>query len=123
MTTVQDTSLDDIAQAIADLSTMTATAIADLGTELRSEMNSLKTELRSEMTNLTAEQHETNQRLSRLEGKSDALEDDIKELYRMIEELRKDFEDFTIEERARFANLENFARQVSLKTGIPFTQS
>ena len=63
-------------------------------------------------------------KVDKLIGVTMALEADIKELYRMIAELRKDLAKETRhlpEYRARLENLELFARNVSHQTGIKFT--
>src|SRR5262249_3652233 len=56
----------------------------------------------------------------KLSRQLDGHEEDIKHLYLMIDELRKDFRAFTRAERSRFEELEAFALRVAEQSGIPY---
>src|SRR6476646_2364337 len=129
-----ETSLDDIAESIADLSSMMANEIggmkSDIGslrTEmggLKGEMGSLRSEMASEFAAVRSEMAggfaKVNSRLDRLEGSQETQEADIKALYEMVADLQKDVKNLSKDERRRLADLETFAMQVAEQTGVPF---
>ncbi len=123
-----DTTMNDIAESIADLANMMAAdsqgirqEMADGFTSVRQEMADGFSEVNERLVKLEAGQRETNERLVRIEGDGKAHEADIKELYTMIDQIRGSLKTFTKQERYRFAELEAFAMQVAEKTGIPFS--
>ena len=136
----EPTTLNSLADAISRLTVMVQTGFSDLNQKFEDlerrvanlevqiaglqgqvgDLNSRVSNLEVQVTDLATSQRETNQRLEHLEGNSIALEADVKELYFMIDELRKDFHTFTKEEKKRFSHLESFAVKVSRKTGITF---
>jgi hypothetical protein len=102
MSQTNETTLDDIAESITTLGTMIGQRIAEVKASLGSRidgleasMNGINTSLSgrldgvnwrldgldSRMFNQEKAQRETNRRLSRVEGKLEAVENDIRELY------------------------------------------
>jgi len=114
------TTLDDIAESIADLTTMVSSEFSSVRREMASEFANVRQEMKSEFDEVHAEIREANGRLTCIEGVGEAHEADIKELYEMVTELRKDIKKLTREERHRLADLEAFALRVAEQTGIPF---
>ena len=94
--------------------------------ELRSGMNSMGNKLFDEIQTsntrldaLTRSQRQIAEKLEHMDGNLTALDGDVKELYYMLDDLRKDFTSFTAEERQHFTRLDKFAYEVSRQTGIP----
>lgn len=139
----KNTSLDDIAESIADLSTMTADLLAQSEQRLTDMVVSSEQRLTGMITDseqrlvgmitdseqrLTTMITDSEQRLivrmdtgfDKLSRQLEGHEEDIKTLYLMLDDLRKDSKTFTRHERRRFDDLETFALQVAEKTGIPY---
>jgi hypothetical protein len=86
----KDTSMDDLAESIASLSTM----VANEFTKVRQEFASVRQEfvmvhqefhgVKTRLTSLEAGQRETNARLGYLENEALALRNDVKELYALV---------------------------------------
>jgi uncharacterized coiled-coil DUF342 family protein len=128
MSQTQATTLDDIAESIADLSTMVAGEFVSVRREMaaeftvvRQEMTAETKSIRQDIAELRSGQRETNERLARLEDNGLEYANDIKALYEMIADLQKEIRHFTKDEKRRLADLEAFAMQVAEKTGIPYT--
>lgn len=115
----QDTSIDDLAESISVLAMAVDKGFKQVNVRLDA-LEKGQQEINLRLTRLETAQRETNQRLDRLEGNQEALEADVKELYTMLAELRRDFQAFTKQQHARYKNLEDFALKVSVKTGIPY---
>ncbi len=108
----KQTTIDDIAESISDLTTMIAAEFTAVRQEMaiglssvrqemaaglsgvRQEMADSSSELRKEMSIGFAEVHknqrETNQRLARLEDNDETNSADIKALYEMVADIQED---------------------------------
>ena len=118
--TARDTTLDDIAESIADLSTMMAHELGSVRQEMTDGFAAVRQEMGANYREHRAAQDETNRRLEHLEALSETNANDVKELYSMIAELQRDIRRLNKDERQRLADLEAFALQVAEQTGIPF---
>jgi archaellum component FlaC len=125
----QDTTLDDIADAIAGLATHMDERFEQVEQRFGQHdkqlagINQHFDRLEDRMTSQEIAQRETNQRLISIEGKLDSIENDIKELYGMVTELQRLYRDAgKVDSRLekRIAHIEAYVELVAKKTGIPF---
>ena len=80
------TTLDDIAESIADLTTMVASELGHVRQDMATEFGKVRQEMADGFSRVDKSQRETNERLARLEGNQQAHEADIKELYGLVRE-------------------------------------
>jgi chromosome segregation ATPase len=117
----KDTSIDDLADGIHMLA-----AAMDTGFRgVNKRIDSLEREMRQlgiRLDKLEARMTELEERMGRMEGNQKALEADVRELYRLFDELKAEYPTFNEEERRRYTNIEDFVQKVAKKTGIPYLQ-
>lgn len=129
--------LEDIAEQITALGTMMGEQIHRLDVKvdsLDSKVDNLENKfdkLEAKVDNLDRrtgriEQHliQSDARLERIEGTLTAIESDIKELYTMVSQLRKDFDKHAVTDKSlisRLNKVEAVMQQVAKQNGIVFT--
>jgi peptidoglycan hydrolase CwlO-like protein len=109
------TGTEDVLEIIGDLTAMVGEGFDKL------EKGQAETNTR--LYALEKGQAETNQRLNNVEDKLEAIQADIKELYKMITDLRKDIDEnklHWIQLEKRVSTVEAFATMISKKTGVKF---
>lgn len=107
--------LEDILEVVNDLTTMVSEGF--------DRVDAFRVENNGRLTSLEKGQTETNQRLDKIEGTLEAIQADIKELYKMVSGLRKDMDGNKVsvsELEKRLSEVEAFARMLSKQTGIGF---
>lgn len=109
----QDTTLEDIGQSIVDLGSM-------ISHQIDSKIDSTKTEIIGELFSFKTA---VNTKLGKIEGTLLAIENDVKAIYRMLADVQKDVKSLRKGDKEldrRLANLEEFAKNLSRQTGVPF---
>lgn len=105
----QNTILEDIGQSIVDLGTMIAAKIDDSSTNLGDQIVKLEAKV--------------DQGFKEVKGSLKALENDVKAIYKMLSAVQKDVEALRKNDKEldrRLTNLEEFAKNLSRQTGVPF---
>ena len=98
----QDTSLEDIGQAIVELGTMISEKIDSTRDDLTVKFD---------------------KGFKELGGKLEAIQNDIKDMYKMLSDVQKAVGSLRKKDKKldqRLANLEDFAQRLSRQTGVPF---
>ena len=116
----KDTSLDDIGQAVTDLGSMISQQIESTKTGLEQQIESTKTEILGELFSFKTE---TNTRFDKIEGTLTAIENDVKDMYKMLADVQKAVGKLRKNDKEldrRLTNLEEFAKNLSRQTGVPF---
>ena len=120
----QDTSLEDIGQAIVDLGSMISEKIDstrdDLTVKIDSTRNDLTAKIDSTRDDLTLK---FDKGFKELGGKLEAIQNDIKDMYKMLSAVQKAVGKLRKSDKEldqRLTNLEEFAKNLSRQTGVPF---
>ncbi|MES2971538.1 MAG: hypothetical protein V4702_04400 [Patescibacteria group bacterium] len=107
--------IDDVLEVVSDLTTIVSEGF--------DKIEKSQAETNTRLYAVEKGQAETNTRLDNIEGKLEAIQADIKELYKMIASLRKDINEnklHWIELERRVSAVETLAILISKKTGIKF---
>ena len=107
--TKNNTSLDDIGEAIRDLGTMVGNKINYLDISLGGRIDRLETKVDKGFTEVN--------------GKLKSIENDVKAIYKMLADVQKDVKSLRKSDKEldrRLTNLEEFAKNLSRQTGVPF---
>lgn len=107
--------IEDVLEVVNDLAVMMGDGFGVLD-EFRAETN-------QRLTSLEKGQTEANGRLTKIVGTLEAIQADIKELYKMVSSLRKEMnsQKMSISKlEKRISDVEAFAILVSRQTGIQF---
>ena len=109
----QDTSLEDIGQAIVELGTMISEKIDSTRDDLTAKIDSTRDDLTVKF----------DKGFKELGGKLEAIQNDIKDMYKMLSDVQKAVGSLRKKDKKldqRLANLEDFAQRLSRQTGVPF---
>lgn len=109
----QDTTLEDIGQSIVDLGSM-------ISRQIDSKVDSAKTEILGELFIFKTQ---TNTQLGGIEGTLTAIQNDVKDMYEMLADVQKAAGKLRKSDKQldqRLTNLEEFAKNLSRQTGVPF---
>ena len=109
----QDTSLEDIGQAIVELGTMISEKIDSTRDDLTAKIDSTRDDLTVKF----------DKGFKELGGKLEAIQNDIKDMYKMLSAVQKAVGKLRKSDKEldqRLTNLEEFAKNLSRQTGVPF---
>ena len=109
----QDTSLEDIGQAIVDLGSMISEKIDSTRDDLTVKIDSTRNDLTLKF----------DKGFKELGGKLEAIQNDIKDMYKMLSAVQKAVGKLRKSDKEldqRLTNLEEFAKNLSRQTGVPF---
>src|SRR3989338_837318 len=109
----QDTSLEDIGQAIVELGTMISEKIDSTRDDLTAKIDSTRDDLTVKF----------DKGFKELGGKLEDIQNDIKDMYKMLSAVQKAVGSLRKKDKEldqRLTNLEEFAKNLSRQTGVPF---
>lgn len=109
----KDTTLEDIGQSIVDLGNM-------ISQQIDSKIDFAKTEILGALFSFKSE---TSTKLIKIDGTLTAIENDVKDIYTMLADVQKDVKKLRRTDKEldrRLTNLEEFAKNLSRQTGVPF---